>query len=331
VKIAVLDDYQGVALKMADWSVLPEGMQVTVFRDHLRDADAVINRLRDFEIVAAMRERTPFGRELLEHLPNLKLLVTTGMRNASIDLDAATKLGIVVCGTQGGPGTTAELAWGLILALLRHIPHEDGAIRHGHWQTTIGTALENKMLGLLGLGRLGSRMATIGAAFGMSVISWSQNLTAERATQFGAALVTKDELFANSDILSIHLVLSERTRRLVGAHELSLMKPTAYLINTSRGPIVDETALIQALQNRAIAGAGIDVFDQEPLPSEHPFKRLENIVMTPHLGYVTEDTYQIFYAGTIEAITAYLQGHPVRVLNPGVFETNSSNEDREQR
>jgi len=315
---------------MADWSVLPEGTQVTVFRDLLSSADAVANRLRDFEIVAAMRERTPFGRELLERLPNLKLLVTTGMRNASIDLDAATKLGIVVCGTQGGPGTTAELAWGLILALLRHIPQEDRAIRHGHWQTTIGTALEGKVLGLLGLGRLGSRMATVGNAFGMSVISWSQNLTSERATQFGAALVTKDELFANSDILSIHLVLSNRTRGLVGAHELSLMKPTAYLINTSRGPIVDETALVQSLQNRAIAGAGIDVFDKEPLPPEHPFRRLENIIMTPHLGYVTKETYQIFYTGTIEAITAYLHGQPVRVLNPGVLEKRSSDEDREQ-
>jgi phosphoglycerate dehydrogenase-like enzyme len=270
-----------------------------------------------------MRERTPFGRQLLERLPNLKLLITTGMRNASIDLDAAAKLGIVVCGAQGGPNTTAELAWGLILALLRQIPQEDRAIRHGHWQTTVGFALQGKVLGFLGLGRLGSRMATIGTAFGMSVISWSQNLTSERAAQFGATLVTKDELFANSDIVSIHLLLSDRTRGLVGAHELSLMKPTAYLINTSRGPIVDETALIQALQEHAIAGAGIDVFDQEPLPSEHPFKRLENIIMTPHLGYVTKETYQIFYTETIEDITAYLHGHPVRVLNPSVLETHS--------
>ncbi|MFC2066495.1 D-2-hydroxyacid dehydrogenase family protein [Chloroflexota bacterium] len=321
MKIAVLDDYQGVALKMADWSVLPAGTQVTVFRDHLASADAVTNRLRDFEIVAAMRERTPFGRELLERLPNMQLLITTGMRNASIDLDAATKLGIVVCGTRGSANTTAELSWGLILALLRQVPREDTAIRQGHWQTTVGTALQGKVLGILGLGRLGSRMATIGAAFEMSVIAWSQNLTAERASQFGAVLKTKDELFASSDILSIHLQLSDRTRGLVGARELSLMKPTAYVINTSRGPIIDETALIQALQDRAIAGAGIDVFDQEPLPSEHPFKHLDNVVMTPHLGYVTKEAYQVYYAETIEDIAAYLLGHPVRVLNPSVLET----------
>ena len=325
VKVAVLDDYQGVALEMADWSTVPEGTQVSVFRDHLTSADALVERLRDFEIVAIMRERTPFDRELMERLPNLQLIVTTGRRNASVDLDAATNLGILVCGTGGGTNVgssnVTELAWGLILALLRHIPREDAAIRQGHWQTTIGTTVRGKVLGLLGLGRLGSHMAKIGTAFGMSVIAWSQNLTAERAIQFGATLVTKDELFSNSDILSIHLLLSDRTRGLVGSRELSLMKTTACLINTSRGPIVDETALIQALQTRAIAGAGLDVFDQEPLPSEHPFKRLDNIVMTPHLGFVTKETYQAFYAETIEDIASYLVSQPVRVMNSNLPKT----------
>ncbi|MDO8568162.1 MAG: D-2-hydroxyacid dehydrogenase family protein, partial [Dehalococcoidales bacterium] len=289
MKVAVLDDYQGVALTMADWSVLPADVNVTVFNDHLSSADAVVERLRDFDVVVAMRERTPFVRGLLEHLPKLRLLVTTGMMNASIDLNEATDLGILVCGTRVSAHDAAELAWGLILALLRHIPQEDAATRQGRWQTTLGIRLQGKVLGVLGLGRLGSRVAAVGAAFGMSVIAWSQNLVAERAAQFGAALVTKDELFARSDILSIHLQLSDRTRGLVSTRELGLMKPTAYLINTSRGPIVDEAALVKVLQAHGIAGAGLDVFDQEPLPSEHPFKRLDNIVMTPHLGFVTQD------------------------------------------
>lgn len=320
MRVAVLDDYQGVALEMADWSTLPRETQVQVFRDHLVGTDAVAERLKDFEVVVIMRERTPFGRALLERLPKLQLLVTTGMNNASIDLDAATDLSILVCGTGGSRYSTAELAWGLILALLRHIPREDAAIRQGHWQTTIGVTLHDKVLGVMGLGRLGSRVATIGIAFGMSVIAWSQNLTAERAAQFGATLVTKDELFARSDILSIHLRLSDRTRGLVGTREFSLMKSTAYLINTSRGPIVDEAALIQALQNSIIAGAGLDVFDQEPLSSDHSFKRLDNIVMTPHLGYVTKEGYQVFYGESVENIVSYSLGHPVRVLNPGVLE-----------
>ncbi len=320
MRVAVLDDYQGVALEMADWSTLPRGTQVQVFRDHLVGTDAVAERLKDFEIVVIMRERTPFGRAPLERLSKLQLLVTTGMNNASIDLDAATDLSILVCGTGGSGYSTAELAWGLILALLRHIPREDAAIRQGHWQTTIGVTLHDKVLGVMGLGRLGSRVATIGIAFGMSVITWSQNLTAERAAQFGATLVTKDELFARSDILSIHLRLSDRTRGLVGTHEFNLMKSTAYLINTARGPIVDEAALIQALQNSIIAGAGLDVFDQEPLSSDHSFKHLDNIVMTPHLGYVTKEGYQIFYGESVENITAYLFDKPVRVLNPSVLE-----------
>jgi len=316
-RIAVLDDYHGVALQMADWSVLPPECRVEVFRDHLADLDAVAKRLRDFEIVTCMRERTPFPRDLLNRLPNLRLLVTTGMRNAAIDLEAATERGILVCGTAGGPESPpAELTWGLILALVRHIPREDTATRGGRWGTTVGMSLENKVLGVLGLGRLGSTVARVGVAFKMSVLAWSQNLTAERAAQCGATLVAKDELFARSDIVTVHVQLSERTRGLVGARELALMKPTAYLVNTARGPIVDEAALVHALQARAIAGAGLDVFDEEPLPPNHPFKQLDNTLLMPHAGYVTEDQYRVRYRDTVDDIARYLEGAPVRVLNP---------------
>ncbi len=322
MKVAVLDDYQRVALKLADWSVLPSDAEVLAFSEHWKSLDTLKEKLGTFEIVVAMRERTPFPRELLENLLNLQLLVTTGMSNASIDMAAATDLGIVVCGTRGGGLATAEMAWGLILALLRHIPQEYESVREGHWQTTLGTSLKGKVLGLLGLGNLGSHMATVGRAFGMPVIAWSQNLTAERVAQFGASLVTRDDLFAQSDILSIHLRLSSRTRGLVGARELGLMKPTAYLINTSRGSIVDEKALIQTLEARGIAGAGLDVYDTEPLPADHPFRRLDGIIVTPHLGYVTRETYQKFYADAVEDIASYLRGQPLRVLNPDVLGEN---------
>jgi phosphoglycerate dehydrogenase-like enzyme len=316
-KVAILDDYQGVALQMADWSVLPSDCQVRAFNDHVNDLEPLVDRLQDFEIVTCMRERTPFRRDLLERLPNLRLLVTTGMRNAAIDLKAATDLGILVCGTAGGPDAPpAELTWGLILALARHIPQENAATREGHWGTTVGMSLEGKVLGVLGLGRLGTKVAKVGVAFEMSVIAWSQNLTAERAAQCGATLVSKDELLARSDILSIHVQLSARTRGLVGARELSLMKPTAYLINTARGSIVDEAALVQALQSRTIAGAGLDVFDQEPLPPDHPLKRLDNALLMPHAGYVTQDQYQVRYRDTVEDVAAYFKGEPLRVLNP---------------
>jgi phosphoglycerate dehydrogenase-like enzyme len=316
-RVAVLDDYQGVALAMADWTALPPRCRVQVFRDHLTDLEALAERLGDFEIVTCMRERTPFGRDLLERLPNLRLLVTTGMRNAAIDLEAATDRGVLVCGTASGPeGPPAELTWGLILALVRRIPQEDAATRRGQWGTTIGMSLEGRVLGVLGLGRLGAKVARAGLAFEMSVIAWSENLTAERAAQCGATLVSKDELFSRSDILSVHVQLSARTRGLVGSRELSLMKPTAYLVNTARGPIVDEAALVHALQTRAIAGAGLDVFDQEPLPPDHPFKQLDNTLLMPHAGYVTEAQYRIRYRDTVEDIAAYLAGSPLRVLNP---------------
>lgn len=315
VRVAILDDYQHVALQMTNWSVLPTNVEVQVFSDHLTDQDALVERLKNFEIVMAMRERTPFPRSLLERLPALRLLTTTGMRNAAIDLQAAADCGVVVCGTGGVLSPTAELTWGLILALLRHIPREDQATRAGQWQVSMGLGLQGKVLGVIGLGNLGSQVATVGKAFQMSVLAWSQNLTAERAAQVGVTLVSKDELLAQSDIATIHLVLSQRTRGLLGARELSLMKPTSYLVNTSRGPIVDEQALVAALQKKTIAGAALDVFDEEPLPLDHPLRRLENTVITPHIGYVTTETYRIFFDQTVENIRAFLNGAPVRVIN----------------
>ena len=315
-RVAVLDNYQQAAQQMTDWSGLPAGVEVQIFQDHLKDQDAVAPRLKNFDIVMAMRERTPFPRSLLKQLPKLKLLTTTGMRNAAIDLRAATDCGVLVCGTGGVLYPTAELTWGLILSLLRHIPREDQATRAGQWQVSMGLGLSGKTLGLMGLGRLGAQVAKVGLAFQMDVIAWSQNLTPARATECGVNLVSKDELLARADILSIHLVLSKRSRGLIGSPELGQMKPTAYLINTSRGPIVDETALIAALQKRTIAGAGLDVFDEEPLPLDHPLRKLENTVITPHIGYVTTETYKIFFDETLENIQAFLNGAPVRVLNP---------------
>ncbi len=320
VNVAVLDDYQGVALSTADWGSLGPGVRVQAFRDHLAEERALADRLEPFEVIVAMRERTPFPASLLERLPRLRLLVTTGMRNPTIDADAATRLGITVCGTDGLPYPTAELTWGLILAWARRIPHEDRATRGGHWQTTLGLGLRGKGLGVIGLGRLGSQVAAFGRAFGMPVIAWSQNLTPQQAAACGAMLVSKDDLLGGADVVTIHLQLSERTRGLLGARELALMKPTALLVNTSRGPIVDERALIAALENHTIAGAALDVFDEEPLPPNHPFRHLENTVITPHLGYVTIETYQVFYRDAAEDVRAFLGGAPVRVLNRGVLQ-----------
>lgn len=315
-RVAVLDDYQQAAQQMTDWSVLPAGVEVQIFQDHLKDQDAVLERLKDFDIVMAMRERTPFPRSLLKLLTKLKLLTTTGMRNAAIDLRAATDCGVLVCGTGGVLYPTAELTWGLILSLLRHMPREDQATRAGQWQVSMGLGLSGKTLGLMGLGRLGAQVAKVGKAFQMDVIAWSRNLTPARATECSVTLVSKDELLARADILSVHLVLSKRSRGLIGSPELGQMKPTAYLINTSRGPIVDEAALIEALQKGTIAGAGLDVFDEEPLPLDHPLRNLDNTVITPHIGYVTTETYKIFFDETVENIQAFLNGAPVRVLNP---------------
>jgi phosphoglycerate dehydrogenase-like enzyme len=311
-RIAILDDYQGVAESLADWS----GLELTSFRDHLADDHAVADRLAGFDVVVAMRERTPFPRTLLERLPKLRLLVTTGMRNASIDVAAARDLGIVVSGTSGSAASTPELAWGLVLAVARGIPQEHESVRSGAWQVGLGTELEGKTLGVLGLGRIGSRVARYGLAFGMEVIAWSQNLTRERAESVGARLVERDELFAHADVLTVHLVLSERTRGLVGGRELALMKDGAFLVNTSRGPIVDERALVDVLERRAIAGAALDVFDEEPLQAEHPFRRLDNVVVTPHVGYVTLESYRVFYREAAEDVHAFLAGTPIRVVEP---------------
>jgi len=322
VKVAVLDDYQGVASQMADWSQLPAGARVEYFRDHLSDEDSLAERLKDFDVVTCMRERTAFPRSLLTRLPQLRLLVTTGRRNASFDIAAATELGIVVAGTGGAGEGPTELTWGLIIGLLRHIGEEDHRTRQGNWGTTIGVGLKGKNLGLVGLGHIGSLVARVGNAFDMNVIAWSQNLTAQRAAECQATLVDKDTLFRDSDVVSVHLQLSDRTRGLVGARELALIKPTAYLINISRGPIVDEAALIDVLQRGAIAGAGLDTVDVEPLPADHPFLKLSNTLLTPHLGYVTQESYRVFYAGVVEDIRAFTSGEPVRVVNPEVLEAS---------
>jgi phosphoglycerate dehydrogenase-like enzyme len=313
-RVAVLDDYQRVAKVYADWSVLDGRVEVVSFTDHLDDEDALAAHLAGFPIVVAMRERTPFPRSLIERLPDLELLVTTGPFNAAIDIAAASERGIVMCGTGGVPFNTSELTWALILACARHIPEEDRNVKSGGWMTTVGTDLYGHTLGLLGAGRLGGAVARVGAAFGMEIIAWSQNLTAERAAEVGAVRVERDELFAHADVLTIHLVLSERTRGLVGARELELMKPSAILVNTSRGPIVDETALADALARKRIRAAGVDAYAVEPLPADHPFRRLDNIVCTPHLGYVSEDGYRVFFGDIVEDIAAYLDGSPVRTI-----------------
>jgi phosphoglycerate dehydrogenase-like enzyme len=307
-----------------DWSVLPGGTQVDAFQDHIFDEAALAERLRSYDVVLGMRERTPMRRALLERLPNLKLLLTTGMGNASFDFPAATDLGIVCCGTaMGGGPSTSELAWGLILALAKKIPHEDAAVRAGHWQLGLGESVNERTLGVVGLGRLGSVVARVGLAFNMRVLAWSQNLTPERAEAAGVVYATKDELFAQSDYISIHYPLSDRSRGMITARELDLMKPTAYLINTSRGPIVDEAALIHVLEIGAIGGAGLDVFDVEPLPADHPYRRLPNTVVTPHLGYVTQEGYRRMFADSIENIQMFLSGDPVRVINPAVLESSN--------
>jgi phosphoglycerate dehydrogenase-like enzyme len=314
-RIAVLDDYQAVAARFADWTSVPEPVDVVEFADHLDDEDALVERLTPFDVVVAMRERTPFPRSLLERLPDLRLLVTTGRRNASIDTKAAAAQGITVCGTASHASGPVELTWALILAVARHLPQEDGSVRNGGWQETVGTDLAGATLGVLGLGRLGAQVAGIGKAFGMDVVAWSQNLTDERAAEVGVTRVGKDELFATADVLTVHLVLSDRTRSLVSHHELAQMKPTAILINTSRGPIVDEGALLAALNSSTIRGAGLDVFDTEPLPHDHPLRRAPRTVLTPHLGYVTEKTYEVFFREVVEDVAAVVRGAPIRVIS----------------
>jgi len=315
-KIAILDDYQQVALGMADWSALQSKADISVFHDHLADPAAVVARLKPFDIVCVMRERTPLPRAILSQLPNLKLICSTAPRNASIDVAAAKELGITVCGTGYTSHGAAEVTWALILGLVRNIPAEAGSLRSGGWQIAVGGDLDKKTIGIVGLGNLGRRVGLVAKAFGMDVIAWSQNLTAEKAEAAGAKLVAKDELFRAADIVTIHLVLSPRSRGIVAAHEIGLMKPTAYLVNTSRGPLIDETALIDALKHRRIAGAALDVFDTEPLPATHPFHTLDNLLATPHIGFVTRETYAIFYRDTVENIVAWMSGKSIRVTQP---------------
>jgi phosphoglycerate dehydrogenase-like enzyme len=316
---AILDDYQNVALSVADWRPLESKVKVQVFNEHVADREALAKALAGFDVIVAMRERTPFDAWLFDRLPQLKLLVTTGMRNASIDLAAAAKRGVTVCGTSGSVGTTTELAWGLILALARRIP-EENALFHagGKWQTTLGVGMNGKTLGVIGLGNLGARTAKVGLALEMKVLAWSPRLTPERCAEIGVTHAgSLDDLLRESDVVSIHVTLNEKSRGLLGARELALMKREAFLVNTSRGPIVDEPALIAALKEKRIAGAGLDVFDREPLPNDHPLRRLDNVVATPHLGYVTREGYRVFYTHAVEDIAAWLAGKPVRVLQAG--------------
>ena len=313
MRVALLDDYQGVALDL-----LPPDERVSYdsFADHLVELDALADRLAPYEIVVAMRERTPFSAALLDRLPNLKLLVTTGMRNAAIDEAACAARGITLCGTSGDVRSTAELTWALILAAARHLPTEVANVRSGGWMTTVGTDLYGATLGLAGLGRIGAMVGAVGKAFGMEVIAWSQNLDAVRCAEVGAELVSRDDLFRRSDFLSVHLVLSERTRHLVGPVELAAMKRTAWLVNTSRGPICDEEALATACAAGTIAGAALDAFGVEPLPADHPFRTLANVIATPHIGYVSHNVYRVFYRHIAEAVSGYLDGSPVRVIKP---------------
>jgi phosphoglycerate dehydrogenase-like enzyme len=308
-KIAILDDYQNVALESADWSELRDRADIAVFQNHLADPDAVIERLLPFDIACVMRERTPLPRNVIERLPNLKLIASTGPVNASIDVAAAGDHGIAVVHTGYRPDPTIEFTWALILASARNIVTESNSVRSGGWQQTVGTDLRGRTLGVLGLGRIGAQVARVGSAFGMNLIAWSQNMTPEAAKAAGAVLVSKDQLFEQADILTIHLVLSSRTRGLVGAAELARMKPTAKLINASRGPIVEAQALISVLKNKQIAGAAIDVFDVEPLPPNHPFRALDNILATPHVAYVSQGVYKTFYEDTIANIRKWLDTH----------------------
>ncbi|MGQ7935332.1 D-2-hydroxyacid dehydrogenase family protein [Paraburkholderia sp. D1E] len=306
VKAAILDDYQNVALNMADWSPLNGRVDITVFNDHVGDVEKLIDRLRPFNVLCVMRERTPLTRDIIERLPHLKLIASTGPANASIDLDAAAAHNIQVVHTGYSSTPTIEFTWALLLAMVRNIPLENQSLRQGDWQVSLGEELAGKTLGLLGLGRVGSAVGAIGRAFRMNVVAWSQNLTLERAQENGVQLVSKDELFSTADYLSIHVRLSSRTHCLVGETELARMKPTSRLINTSRGPIVDETALLKALTSGQIAGAAVDVYDVEPLGNPHPLRELPNVLATPHLGYVSKELYRTFYGDTVQNLVRWL-------------------------
>lgn len=315
-RLAILDDYERGALQLGDWDRIRQRVEIDVYSDHITVEDVLVKRLLPYDMVLIMRERTPFPRHLIEQLPSLKLLVTTGLRNSAIDISACTDKGIVVCGTGSSKNAAGELTWALLLSLLRKIPQADRETREGKWGNVLGTGLFGKTLAILGLGKIGTLMANVGRAFGMEIIAWSQNLTSDRASECNAERVEKDVLFKRADILTVHVVLSDRTRGLIGARELALMQPTAFIVNTSRGPIIDERALIDALKEGRIAGAGIDVYDREPLPCDHPFLLLPNTVLTPHIGYVTRDNFKTYFTQAVEDIAAWMDGSPVRMLNP---------------
>ena len=317
LKAAILDDYQGVALKLADWSATAKDVEIKVFDKPFASQAEAIKALQGFAIVAGMRERTPFPRAVIEALPDLKLLITTGAKNNSFDVKAANESGITVCGTGAVGNPTAGIVFGLMLELTRHIGFENARMKAGEqWQTTIGLDLEGLTLGIVGLGKLGQRVAGVGKAFGMKVLAWSQNLTPEKAKEAGVDYASREDLFAKSDFVSIHYQLSDRSRGLITAADLGRMKKTAYLINTARAPIVDQAALLKALQDKNIAGAGLDVFEVEPLPLDHPYRKLDNVVLTPHLGYVSEQNYRKYFPDIVEDIRAFLDGRPVRVIAP---------------
>ncbi len=314
-RIAVLDDYQNVALTMADWSPVQSQAEVTVFNDYLDPDTELVSALTDFEVVCIMRERSRFPAEVLEQLPNLKLLITSGANNAAIDLEAATRLGITVCGTQSPGHAASELTWALILGLSRHIVAEDNSVRDGRWQTTVGRDLHGQTIGIVGLGRHGANIARYAQAFNMRVLAWSQNLTQERCDEVGVELADRDTMLRESDIITVHLKMGQRYRGLVDDSFFEQMKETAYIINTSRGPIIQEDALLKALNEGKIAGAGLDVYEQEPLPLDHPLRSMPNTLLTSHVGYVTEQTYEVFYGQTVDAILAWLAGEPIRQLS----------------
>ena len=309
LRCAILDDYMNLTLQMADWSKLGDRVDITVFNQPFASGEAAASALQDFEIICAMRERTPFPRALFAALPRLKLLITSGLRNAAIDMEAAKDHQVVLCGTQWGRDPTAPLTMGLILELTRNIGRESARMHAGEpLQKFIGTEIEGKTLGVVGLGKLGAKVSALAKAFGMNVIAWSPNLTAERCKEVGVGYASKEELFSTADIVTVHVVLSQRSRGLVGADDLARMKPTAYLVNTARGPIVDEAALLETLKARKIAGAAVDVFSVEPLPVEHPFRKLDNLVLTPHLGYTTQETFRAHYSQMVECIGAWFKG-----------------------
>ncbi|HEY0208606.1 D-2-hydroxyacid dehydrogenase family protein [Acerihabitans sp.] len=314
LRIAVIDDWQSVAGRLVDWSALAPVGEVIFLHEFPADTAVLIERLRSYDVICAMRERTRFDRALLMQLPQLKLLVTSGMKNAAIDIAAAGELGISVAGTGGDPYAAPELTWALVMALTRNLLAEGNALKSGGWQQGLGVSLHGRTLGILGLGKIGRKVARYAQAFGMETIAWSENLTAERAAESGVIYVDKQTLFAQSDVLSVHLVLSERSRGIVDAASLARMKPGAYVVNTARGPIIDEAALIDALRKKRIAGAALDVFDQEPLPAGHPFRTLDNVLATPHIGYVTRESYSLFFSHMIEDILAWHAGRPIRLL-----------------